>query len=305
LTNYLVGTGGWAYFNVDNRPSLQAYSRVFNFVEVNYTFYDYPSIKTVEKWRSSVPQGFVFAVRCHRDLTHNIGLKPICDAYDVFYAMRQYCDALNSPYLILETPASYNVANYQNMKEVKAFFSNLNLDGLKIVWEYRAQTTPAIINLMQEFNIIQCVDLSKQAPSYNLDVTYSRLFGKGQHNIYQFTDDELLDIQKNAEKTDSKKVILSYHGSRMFTDALRFKTHLATGNYPPATSTQGIESAKAVLSEDAHFPTSKNQLIKHQGWKVIDTNQNKTAHLSKYLEKIPEKTYNNITDVLEALEVFF
>ena len=42
LTDYLVGTGGWAYFKVSGKPKLKAYSEVFNFVEVNYTFYEYP-----------------------------------------------------------------------------------------------------------------------------------------------------------------------------------------------------------------------------------------------------------------------
>ena len=47
MIDYLVGTGGWSYFNVPNKPRLRVYSEIFNFVEVNYTFYEYPSIQTV------------------------------------------------------------------------------------------------------------------------------------------------------------------------------------------------------------------------------------------------------------------
>jgi uncharacterized protein YecE (DUF72 family) len=85
LIDYLVGTGGWAYFNVPDKPSLKAYSEIFNFAEVNYTFYEYPTILTVEKWRRIVPKDFTFSVRCHQDLTHKIGLKPVDTAYEVFY----------------------------------------------------------------------------------------------------------------------------------------------------------------------------------------------------------------------------
>ena len=70
-------------------------------------------------------------------------------------------------------------------------------------------------------NIIQSVDLSLQKPSLRFDVAYSRLFGKGKHNIYQFTDDELLEIEKRAEETQSKTVVLAYHGLRMNTDAAK------------------------------------------------------------------------------------
>ena len=45
MIDYLVGTGGWGYFNVPNKPRLKAYSEIFNFVEVNNTFYQYPLFK--------------------------------------------------------------------------------------------------------------------------------------------------------------------------------------------------------------------------------------------------------------------
>ena len=106
MTEYLIGTGGWAYFKVPNKPSLKAYSEVFNFVEVNYTFYEYPDMRMVEQWRRIVPENFTFAVRCHQDLTHRIGLKPVDEAYYVLSRMVAYCGILDAPFLVLETPAS-------------------------------------------------------------------------------------------------------------------------------------------------------------------------------------------------------
>jgi uncharacterized protein YecE (DUF72 family) len=298
LIDYLVGTGGWSYFNVPNKSKLRVYSGIFNFVEVNYTFYEYPTVQTVERWRRTVPKDFTFSVRCHQDLTHKIGLKPIDETYEVFYKSKTYADILQTPYVVLETPKNYVINNF-----TKDFLSSLNLKSIKLVWEYRASVTPEVTNLMRDFNIMHCVDLSIQKPSFNLDVTYSRLFGKGQHNIYQFTDDELVEIQHKAEETNSKQVILAYHGLRMNGDALRFQKHLETGNFLPVTSATGVDSAKAVLAEDVTFPTSKSELIKKQGWKVIDVKQNQTAHLSEFLKSIPDKNYSNISEVVKELEV--
>jgi uncharacterized protein YecE (DUF72 family) len=300
LPDFLVGTGGWAYFKVPNKPSLKPYSKVFNFVEVNYTFYEYPSVQTVERWRKIVPPDFTFSVRCHQDLTHNIGFVPTSQAYEIFYHMRSYCDILDSPYLVLETSPKY-VINQENIKGARDFFSSLNLDGLRLVWEYRAPVTQTLIDLMQNFRIIQCVDLSKQSPSYNLDVTYSRLFGKGQHNIYQFTDDELAEIDQKAQGTNSKTVILSYHGLRMNTDAARFKHYKETGSFLPVTAFTGIDSAKAVLAEDTTFPATKVELKAEQGWKVIDLTPDRRVHLDEVLDKVPDKTYSNIADVIKEL----
>jgi len=77
LTDYLVGTGGWAYFKVPNKTSLKAYSEIFNFVEVNNTFYEYPELRKATNWRRTVSKDFTFSIRCHHDLTHRIGLKPV------------------------------------------------------------------------------------------------------------------------------------------------------------------------------------------------------------------------------------
>jgi hypothetical protein len=198
---------------------------------------------------------------------------------------------------VLETPARYRIDS-----DARGFLSTLNLKDIKIVWEYRAQITSQVTNLMRDFNIIHCVDLSKQKPSYNLEIMYSRLFGKGQHNIYQFTDNELSEIQRRAEETNSKQIILAYHGVRMNGDALRFQQHLKTGNYPPVTSATGVDSAKEVLAQDATFPTSKAELISDQGWKVVDVTQNQTAHLSDFLKRIPDKNYYDINEVLKELK---
>ncbi len=71
------------------------------------------------------------------------------------------------------------LVNQQSITDARDFFSSSNLKGLRLVWEYRAPFIQTVIDLMQDFGIIQCVNLSRQNPRYNLDVTYSRLFGKG------------------------------------------------------------------------------------------------------------------------------
>ena len=301
LTDFLIGTGGWAYFNVPNKPSLKAYSEVFNFVEVNYTFYEYPDKQRIEQWRKIVPEDFTFAVRCHQDLTHRIGLKPVDEAYFVLGRMVSYCGILDAPFLVLETPASY-ILNQDEVYRARDFFSSANLRGVRLVWETRAPVSAVIVDLMRDFNVIECVDLSTGTPSVESDIVYTRLFGKGKHNIYQFTDDELLVVDQEIESLSPRIAVLSYHGVRMNSDATRYMLYKKTGKFLPITSFTGIDSAKSVLAEDAQFPLSKSELVKKQGWKVIDLTVDRRVHLSELLLKIPEKTYNSIDEVAEVLE---
>jgi len=48
LPKYLIGAGGWAYFQVPSMHPLVAYSRAFDFVEVNTTF-RHPYIQDLSK----------------------------------------------------------------------------------------------------------------------------------------------------------------------------------------------------------------------------------------------------------------
>jgi uncharacterized protein YecE (DUF72 family) len=301
LPTYLIGAGGWAYFQVPNKPPLKAYSEVFNFVEVNCTFYEYPAQAMVEGWRRVVPADFTFAVRCHQDLTHRIGLKPVEEAVAVFKRAKTYCRVLDAPFLVLETPASRSFSR-EDIEAAKGFFSTISTDGLQFVWEYRAPFTPEISRLMQDYGIVQSVDLSIQKPLIENDTVYSRVFGKGKHNLYQFTDEELVTIEQNGAAPEVKKMTVSFHGARMYNDAARCQRHLATGKFMPVTNYFGVDSAKSVIAEDTKFPASKAQLVESQGWKVIDLSADKRIHISEVLGKIPEGTYRSLNQVATALE---
>lgn len=300
MTQYLIGTGGWAYLNVPNK--LRSYSRIFNFTEVNYTFYEYPDARRVETWRRTVPKDFVFSVKCHQDLTHRIGLRPVEEAYRVFNQMVSYCRILDAHFLVLETPPSH-IFDESGIESAREFFAAADHGEVRLAWEVRSPMTSKVTRLMQEFNIVHSVDLSREEPSFKSDVVYSRLFGKGKHNIYQFTDEELVEIDGKLAKLSPRIAAISYHGVRMNTDAMRFKQYKSTGVFPSVTSFVGINSARQVLSEDARFPSSKAELIEDQGWKVIDLAPSKRVHLADLLSKIPDRKYYDLGEVVSVLEV--
>lgn len=303
MTEYLIGTGGWAYFKVPNKPSLKAYSETFNFVEVNYTFYKYPSTIMVERWRHTVPDDFTFTVRCHQDLTHRIGLKPVDQAYAIFSQMIGICRILDAPFLHLLTPASYVLDNMK-IKQANDFFSSINLKGIRLAWEIRSPLTAKLGSLMRDFEIVHSVDLSREEPTFESNVIYTRVFGKGEHNIYQFIDEELIEIDQRILRAEAKVVIITFHGIRMSSDASRFKKYKETKEFARVTDFTGVASARAVLQEDAMFPSTKTELVRHQGWKVIDLTADKRVHLSELLYKLPEKTYNDVEEIVEELEAF-
>jgi uncharacterized protein YecE (DUF72 family) len=73
-----IGTSGFIYEHWRRRfypPSargseLELYARIFDTVELNVTFYRMPPSATFRSWAARVPEGFLFAVKASRYLTH-------------------------------------------------------------------------------------------------------------------------------------------------------------------------------------------------------------------------------------------
>jgi uncharacterized protein YecE (DUF72 family) len=304
LSKVLIGTGGWAYFKIPNLGSLEAYARAFSFVEVNSTFYETPSLKLVESWRQRVPPDFQFAVRCHRSLTHRYQLEPTREAFQSFDSAVNICSTLKSKLLVLETPSSIKWDG-SKIESLKDFLGSINPKGVRVIWEIRQQGEREIpqdlVNLMRDHNIVHCTDISKASPAFESDVTYTRVFGKGQRNVYQFSDEELVEIDGRIARSKSSVSVISFHNVRMYKDAARFKIYKETGKFPPVTNATGQQSLKAALMEDARFPATREELMKDQGWKVIDLTENKRVHASTLLEKLPERVFKDLDDVLVSL----
>src|SRR5438067_7252988 len=79
-----IGTSGWVYKHwsgifyppkLAGEKQLPFYAERFDTVEVNFSFYRLPERSVFETWRRQTPEGFLFAVKGSRYLTHMKKLK--------------------------------------------------------------------------------------------------------------------------------------------------------------------------------------------------------------------------------------
>jgi uncharacterized protein YecE (DUF72 family) len=306
LKEYLIGTGGWAYFNVPGLRPLASYSRAFNFVEVNSTFYQIPPLEEVKKWRQLVPSDFQFAVRAHRSVAQ--GKKPQLtqETLATFDKMKQICSILNAEILHIQIPASFQLTQAL-ISELHNLVSAADLGKLRLALEIRgaqpSRLPVELLRVMQEYDMIHCTDVSKgEMPAYGSDILYSRLFGKGEHNIYQPTDEELAEIDNKVSNSNAQKIAMSFHFVRMYKDAARLRIYKQTGRFPKVTGSEGISSLEEVISEDARFPSTKQEIMRSQGWKLFDLSQDKRVHTRDFLQQLPEKTYDSVDEIIDSLK---
>lgn len=93
MPQLFAGTSGFSYSawkpefypkDLPARKFLEYYAGRLNSVEVNYTFRQMPSAKTLEGWLACTPPGFAFACKAHMRLTHVMKLRDAASFTDVF-----------------------------------------------------------------------------------------------------------------------------------------------------------------------------------------------------------------------------
>ena len=74
-----IGTMGWSYNfwkktfypkDLNSKEFLNYYSKQFDTVEVNNTFYKIPNKKTILSWKEQTPKNFIFSLKFPRKITH-------------------------------------------------------------------------------------------------------------------------------------------------------------------------------------------------------------------------------------------
>jgi uncharacterized protein YecE (DUF72 family) len=116
---YYLGCSGWSYDgwkgpfyypnDLDNRYWLSYYSQIFDFVEIDSTFYRMPSQFMVNNWNERTPENFRFAVKFPKVITHEKRLKNVEKDIEQFYdAMEPLYDKIRV--FLIQLPPSLQIS---------------------------------------------------------------------------------------------------------------------------------------------------------------------------------------------------
>jgi uncharacterized protein YecE (DUF72 family) len=91
--HYHIGCSGWSYtswtgpfypHNLENSDWLRYYSQIFDYVEIDSSFYRIPNEFMVKNWAKRTPDNFRFAAKFPKVITHEKQLIDIEDEVDLF-----------------------------------------------------------------------------------------------------------------------------------------------------------------------------------------------------------------------------
>jgi len=185
MSEISIGTSGWHYphwvgpfYPEGTRPEafLRHYARRFSTVEINNTFYQLPTTATLRGWRDGTPEGFRFAVKASRYITHMKKLSEPVASSDRFFAAIAALGDKCGP-VLFQLPGRWKV----DAGRLEAFLEALP-GGHRHVFELRDESwlVRPIFDLLERHRAALCIyDFAgRRSPArLTADFTYVRLHG--------------------------------------------------------------------------------------------------------------------------------
>jgi len=123
-TKFFVGCAGWSYDDwktagfyshiLPKNAYLRRYAEVFNFVEINSTFYAPPSESMITHWNQSTPASFRFSVKVWQQLTHKRDISQLDERISHFFPRFQEIEDKISTFLVQFPPSfRYSAVNME------------------------------------------------------------------------------------------------------------------------------------------------------------------------------------------------
>ncbi len=213
-TKIYIGTSGWTYddweksfypFDIKRSEWLKYYSKHFNTVEINVSFYHQIKDGVYEKWRKIVPQNFIFSVKISRYLTHIKKLNEPKEPWERFINNVKFLGRKLGPILV-QLPPNFKV----NIEKISNLLKIIP-SKYKIALEVRNNTwfTSEVYNILKKHNASLVLADSEECPSLtkakflNKEITanfiYIRMHGPGNLYSSKYTITQLKRLAKNIE----------------------------------------------------------------------------------------------------------
>lgn len=193
-----VGTATWTIPKNDNDSfpiggtHLERYSKVFNAVEINTSFYKDHLAKSYTKWALVTPDEFRFSVKLNQRFTHT------CEdtsALDLSACLESIAYLENKwRVLLLQFPAgkNFNALNMNRMLKIirKRFDGIVALEPRNLTW-----ACDESILLIKEYNVTKVFADPEKCPGVNIGLEkYYRLHGSPEIYCSNYEDGYLENI---------------------------------------------------------------------------------------------------------------
>ncbi len=185
-----IGTCGF-------RNTKESYAEVLSTVEIQHTFYQPPQVKTLEKWREAMPDGFEFTIKAWQLITHESTsptykrlkrtlteteaseagfFKPSAIVKEALEITLACAEALGARTILFQCPAKFTQTK-ENISNLRKFIQGIDQGDLNLAWEPRgAWDDKTVKKICDDLELWHVVDPFAR-PTVTPDRCYYRLHG--------------------------------------------------------------------------------------------------------------------------------
>jgi uncharacterized protein YecE (DUF72 family) len=164
-----IGCSGWSYKDwvgpfypkaVRPKARFEYYATRFDTTEINASFYRLPTEAAVESWADGAPDGFLFAWKVSRYITHAKKLKDCAEPVArVFGRMRPLGDKAGPA--LIQLPPQLR----RNDERLAGFLRLLPPGRHTVEFRHPSWYEPAVFSLLSDFDAALCISDHHHAPA--------------------------------------------------------------------------------------------------------------------------------------------
>lgn len=184
---FYIGTSGWSYTSwqgifypekLEQKWYLPYYSQVFNYVEVDSTFYQIPSVNMVKLWNARTPPSFRFSAKFPSVITHQKKFRNCERELELFYkAMLPLKDKLLT--LLIQFSPSFKIKEgLEALGKYDFYFDDTYRYAIEV--RHPSWFNDLTYNFFKKNNICLVwnqLDIVQTPPIVTTDFTYIRFIG--------------------------------------------------------------------------------------------------------------------------------
>ena len=293
----ITGCSGWSYTswqgpfypeNLDNRNWLSYYSMVFDYVEIDSTFYRTPAKYIVQNWANRTPDNFKFTAKFPKVITHEKKFKNVEKELSQFYeAMLPLSKKLLA--LLIQFPPYLKITEgLEALKQYDFYFDDVFRFAVEV--RHHSWFNELAYNFFKNNNI--CMVWSQQdrlvtPPVLTSDYIYLRLIGDrsiDEKDFGKVQRDKTEEMQKWAQEI---KKVQKYDKS-VLRAIISANNHYA--GFGPGTvnnfreimymSQISLEERKVTTHLEPHFDDRKQEVKR----KINSHNKQRQSSLSEFVD---------------------
>lgn len=178
------------------------YCEHFDTFEINATFYKFPTLKTMQNWYAKSPEGFVYAVKAPKLITHIRRFENCTDEIQQFYAICQAGLREKLGAMLFQMPPSFAFSD----ERLELLLTSLD-SNLPNVVEFRHESwwQRHVKERLERHNIVFCTPSYPGLPEDVIitnGVAYIRLHGRPELFYASYHEDELKSFLAQARASE-------------------------------------------------------------------------------------------------------